>query len=208
MAKLPTQPIVTPKGELAWVFIDGNGKKDLNDKDRYVASLRVKTDSPEHKQLKDVIDAFWEENKGKGWKQKSNGLKTEVYPDSHEKAGEPTGYTLCEMWTGTAHKDGKRKVIAIKTAKNVLVDLKGRKIGNGSIGKLSGLMQIYDQGVAARGVTIYLNSIQLLKFVEFKQDDGFEEEEGEFDGFDDDEFESTEANSDAEPDETPDKVTL
>jgi len=204
---VPTQKLVTPKGELAWVFITGKGKKDLNGNDRYVASIRLKKDSPEHKQIEEEINAFWEENKGKGWKQKSNGIKEEVYPENHEEAGEPTGYVLVNFWTGIEFPDGSPKKVVTKTAKNVEVDLKGRKIGNGSEGRISGVMGLFDQGISARGVTLYLNSIQITKFVEFNQDDGFEEEDG-FDGseLDEDGFSAESTSSDDE--EKPAKVKL
>ena len=160
------QKIITPKGEINWVFINGNPKKDLNGKARYVATLRLKDGSDELKEITDQIDTFCEDNKPKGRKLKSNGIRQEV-----DKEGNPTGYTNINMWTGITRPDGKEKVIKVYNAKNNEVSLGSKKIGNGSIGRLSGVMDIYDSGVAATGVTLYLNAIQLTKFVEFSSDD-------------------------------------
>ena len=42
---------------------------------------------------------------------------------------------------------------------------------------------IYDAGVAARGVTLYLDAIQLVKLVEYVQASSFAaDDEGDFDG--------------------------
>lgn len=175
--------LVTPLGDLLWVFITGQGKKDLNDNDRFVASIRFPNDSPQLAEIVARIETYWEENKGKGWKLKSNSIKEELYPESHDKAGEPTGHTLINFWTGIAYPDGSPKVIKTMNAKGAEVSLGGRKIGNGSRGTISGAMAIYDNGVAARGVTIYLNAIQLSKFIEFTDDAGFEEVDEEGGGF-------------------------
>lgn len=170
--------MVTPKGELAWVFITGTGKKDLNDNDRFVASVKYKVDSAEHKKVEAILSEFWEENKPKGRKQKSNGLRLE------EKDGKETGYVLLSFWTGLTFPDGKAKVIKTYNAKGAEVALGNKKIGNGSIGSISGAMAIYDSGPAACGITLYLNAIQLTKFVEFKQDAGFEATEDGWTGED------------------------
>ena len=182
--------IVTPIGDLKWIFITGSGKKDLNDNDRFVASVSYPESSAEAKAVTKMIDDFWEENKPKGRKQKSKGIAKEFYPRSHEKAGEETGNILVNFWTGIVYPDGSPKVIKTMNAKGVEVALGGRKIGNGSRGAISGAMAIYDNGPAACGVTLYLNAVQLTKFVEYTDDAGFAAVE------DEDAFTGEELNSD------------
>jgi len=166
--------MVTPVGDLKWVFITGRGKKDLNDNDRYVASVAFKNDSPELEKVSQLIETFWEENKPKGKnKYKSNGIKEEF-----DKEGKSTGYTLVNFWTGISFPDGSPKVIKTMNAKGAEVALGAKKIGNGSRGAVSGAMAIYQNGPNV-GVTLYLNAIQLTKFVEFSSDAGFDVQEDE-----------------------------
>ena len=55
--------------------------------------------------------------------------------------------------------------------------------GIGALAVASGMAAIYDAGVAARGVTLYLDAIQLVKLVEYVQDAGFDaDDDGDFDG--------------------------
>lgn len=165
---MSAQKFVTPIGDLAWIFITGKGKKDLQDNDRFVASVEFKEDSAEHKQVAAMLDKFWEENKPKGAKMKSNGLH-----QVKDKEGNLTGRISLSFWTGTTYPDGTAKVIKLFNAKGAEVSIGSKKIGNGSRGAISGVMAIYDNGPAARGVTLYLNAIQLTKFVEYNDDAGF-----------------------------------
>lgn len=178
-----TEQIVTPVGELAWVFITGKGREDLNGNDRYVASLKLANDSAELKAIKAAIKKFWDENKPKGkGLPKSNGIKAQL----DNETGEETGFTLINMWTGTTFPDGKAKVIKTFNSKGIEVSLGQKSIGNGSRGSLSGVLAIYVNGPNT-GVTVYLNAIQITKFVEYSSDAGFEdlgEDEDSFTGVD------------------------
>lgn len=166
--------MVTPVGDLKWVFITGQGKKDLNDNDRYVASVALKNDSPELETVTQLINSYWDENKPKGKvKAKSNGIKEEF-----DKDGNPTGYHLVNFWTGISFPDGSPKVIKTYNARGAEVALGAKKIGNGSRGAISGAMAIYKNGPNV-GVTLYLNAVQLTKFVEFSSDAGFAAQEDE-----------------------------
>jgi len=172
------QRLVTPVGDLMWVFITGNGREDLNGNDRFVASVRFPGNSPLLKSVKAQVDAFWEENKPTGAKKpKSTGIRAE------KKDDEPTGNYLVNFWTGTKFPDGQPKVIKTMNCKGVEVSLGSKKIGNGSRGAISGVMDIYVNG-PNKGVTLYLNAIQLTKFVEYSDDAGFaaQEDEGGFTG--------------------------
>lgn len=178
------EKLVTPLGELNWVFINGTTKKDLNDNDRYVASVYFHKDTEEFKEVQAKIEAFWEENKPKGAKLKSNGIKVVQEKDDDEYVD--TDMMSINFWTGPTFPDGKDKHIRTFNARGSEVSLGNKKIGNGSIGSISGAMAIYDNGPAARGVTLYLNAIQLKKFVEFEGGDaGFNdlgEDEDDFTG--------------------------
>ena len=208
MLKFKTSEFVpTAEAELAWVFIDGEGKADLNGKMRYVASLKVKSDTDGCKALKEAISTFWKENKPKGGKLKSSGYRTEMENDGEktddngDQLKKETGFTMFNFWTGTAFQDGNKRKIDIYNSKGNKVSLQGKKIGNGSKGAISGTMAIYDNGPSAQGVTLYLNAVQLTKFVEFSGDAGFGEEDGEFDGVDSefDEVTSAEETTEASP---------
>ena len=173
--------VVTPVGDLTWVFITDEGKKDLNGNDRYSANVEFHKDSEEFKTIEGKIEAFWEANKPKGAKQKSNGIKV-VQEKQADDSYEDTDMRSVSFWTGKTYN-----------AKGSEVALGGKKIGNGSRGAISGAMAIYDQSAAARGVTLYLNAIQITKFDEFKGgganfadtgvEDGFTGFEDEADGF-------------------------
>lgn len=173
--------IITPVGELNWVFITGQGKKDLNGNDRFCAEVHYHKDSEEFKQIEASIEAFWKENKPKNAKLKSNGIRI-VQKKGEDGESEETDMRSVAFWTGITFQDGKTKIVKTYNSKGSEVALGNKSIGNGSRGCISGAMDIYDQGVAARGVTLYLNAIQITKFVEYTQDAGFGDT-GEEDGF-------------------------
>jgi len=170
--------LVTPVGGLRWVFIDGEGKESLNGDMRYVASVRFKNDSPELAAVVAQIEEFWVENKPKEAKKcATNGIRLE------EVDGEETGYSLVNMWTGTAFPDGKAQVVNVYNAKGQKVNLKGKRIGNESEGALSGTMGVYSQKPNF-GVVLFLGGVQVTKFKEYEGGDGFEAADGDFDGVD------------------------
>lgn len=187
------QNVQTPVGDLEWVFITGKGKKDLNDNDRFVASLVVPTDSDECIAFKEQIEEYWAENKPKGAKLKSLGFK-----ELEDENGKTTGRTSFNFWTGIVFPTGDPKKVKVFNAKGAEVSLGDKKIGNGSKGRIKGAMGIYDNGPAARGVTLYLNGIQLTKFVPFEGGVSFDEVEDAGD----DAFEGFEDGMDALPEET------
>lgn len=208
--KLVTSDFVPPKlAMLMWIFIHAPGRPAM-DKDkpnRKQASLYVDKNSDECKALTDEIDAFWNDNKTKGWKCKSKGYKVErVVKEGGDKDNEDDwidGENMAfNFWTSANWKDGKDTVIDIYNARGSQVSLGNKKIGNGSFGSISGSMSIYDGGTAtSRGVSLYLNAIQLTKFVEYSQDAGFAaQEDAEEDGFEgvESDFEGTSSEGDAE----------
>ncbi len=180
---MASQKIITPLGELRWVFITGEGRESLNGDPRYSAALRLKTDSKELAQIEAEIKAFWEAEKPKEAKKcASNGIRLE-----QDKDGKETGYSLVNFWTGTHFADGKQKVVNTYNSRGQKVSLGAKSIGNGSVGAISGTMSTYSSK-PNHGVTLYLSGIQLTKFVEYSQDDGFEAQEGDFEQVEEDEF--------------------
>lgn len=191
MAK--AQPIKTTKGTLNWVTFNGDGVENLSGKMKYQATLNLKTDSPECKTLKDKIDTYWSENKPANFrkKPKSLGYREELtkvldsngdeqYNDEGEALKEKTGYTSFTFSTDTTYPSGDPKKVSIFNARGTKVDLGDKKIGNGSEGNIGGAMGIYaartKQGVISdAGVTLYLNSIRLTKFVEFTSEESWDD---------------------------------
>jgi len=185
MAKA-SQPIMTPVGDLNWVFITGDGKKDPNGNDIYSVEIQFDKDSDEFASVKSEIDSFWEEKKPKGGKMKSNGIRV-----AKEKQGDAYVETDKMALTFKTHikfPDGKAKVVKTFNAKGKEVDMTNIKIGNGSKGRINGVMGIYDNGPAARGVALYLNSMQISKLVEYNDGGSFGEVDGDFETATEDSF--------------------
>jgi len=169
---MTNQRIDSPVGNLEWVFIDGEGKADLQGNMKYSVNLVLTEEDGE--QFKAVVNQFWEDNKPKGAKAaKSLGLYPHKTKDeaASKEAGEniyaETGKLIVTFKTGTTYQSGDQKIIKIFNSKGNEVSLMGKKIGNGSRGRVSGIMAIYNINKATSGVTFYLDAIQLSKFVEF-----------------------------------------
>lgn len=195
--------VKTPKVELAWVNITGEGKANLNGQMQYVTTGIIDPkNNADHKAFIDMIDEFWADNKpafmGAKRKPKSLGYypcdpkrdaEGQPIKDDEDKiVYDPEGRYALAFKTGTSFPDGSAKVVRIFNAKAKEVALGAKKIGNGSLGFISGAMDIYvvKDGKGKEldaGVTLYLDAIQLTKLVEYSADAGFEavedDEEGE-----------------------------
>ena len=148
--------IKTPKGELKWCQIQGAGKKDLQGRDIFSVDIEMPADDAAP--LMAEIDALWESDKPKGAKEpKSTGYR--VNDD---------GTVKFTFKTAAKYPSGDPKEVVLYDAKANRTKLKD-KIGNGSIGKVAGTAAIYDAGVAARGCTLYLDSVQLIKLVKYEE---------------------------------------
>lgn len=178
-------PITTPIGDLEWTIISGEGKESLNGTMKYQSTVVVTAEAA--KPLTDAIEKFWQDNRPKSVATpKSTGIKPHMVDTGKvdeftgKKIYEPDGKVAITLATGTEYKDGKPKKIQVANAKGAIVDLLGKKIGNGSRGLLKGLMSVYEVktpkgAITDAGVTLYLNSVQLTKFVEYTGDDTFAE---------------------------------
>lgn len=189
----------SPKGELSWVNISGEGKANMNGAMQYVATLIIDPkNNEEHKAYIDQIDEFWADNKptfmGAKRKPKSLGYyfcdplrdaEGQPIKDDEDKVKyDPEGRVAVQYKTATTFPDGSTKLVRVFNAKASEVALGKKKIGNGSIGFVSGAMDIYvvKDGKGKEmdaGVTLYLDAIQLTKFVEYSADAGFDAVEDE-----------------------------
>lgn len=209
MAK-PT-PFKTPKGEFAWANIFGEGKENMSGKMKFSIDIALPTDSEECKTLVNLIDDIWEDGKPAKWAAKrppkSTGYRPEKRPildaDGNKQYGddgkvlaEETGRTVFTFGTDTTYPSGDPKIVSIFNAKGNKVNLGDKRVGNGSEGKVSGAAGVYEVkdskgNVTDAGVTLYLNSIQITKFVPFTGEESWEADgddegwtgEGESDGW-------------------------
>lgn len=194
----------TPRGTLEWVMIRGEGKEDLQGNHKYQAQLVLDPENDEeHAALIQRIKDFWTDNKPKHIAEaKSMGfydhteLMSELDEDG-EKQYAKTGKVALLFKTGTTYKDGKTKVIKVFNSKNNVVEIGDLLIGNGSIGRVSGAMAIYEVKPKGKtnskaleaGVTLYLDAIKLLKLEEYQGGPQF--------GTEDDDMEDTWGNDES-----------
>lgn len=177
------EKVRSPKGVFEWVFIDGEGKENLSGNMKFTMNIVMEAEAA--KPFTDQIDAFWEANKPPGFKKdpKSLGYKPHAIKNQETEEYEPTGKVLFvfstdTMWPEKGDEPAKKKHIQVYNAKANKISLNGKKIGNGSEGYVAGAMDIYSTKAKEAGVTLYLNGVQLTKFVEFAMDDGFDAEDG------------------------------
>lgn len=186
--------VVTPVGELHYVNISGQGKLNYNeDGYNYVATVNL-TGKPAE-ELKAKIDAvIGEIPKGKNLRSKGyrellkdeNGIYTPTgMTKERDGNAEATGIFAFGFSTPTKLSDGKAKKISVYNSSSppTRIDLGDKKIGNGSKGAISGKMQRYEKGKDI-GISLYLNAVQLVEFVEYTGDAGFEAQEGGYIGDD------------------------
>lgn len=189
--------VVSPKGELRWVTITGEGVENMSGKLQYKADVILDpSNNEEHKKFIDKIDKFWNDNKPKGFKKKPKSLGYYYCDKVLDSDGNPTkdeedvfiynkdGKVSVSFKTSTTFPDGKAKVVKTRNAKGSEVNLGETMIGNGSVGYLAGAMDIYTattkQGaIQNSGVTFYLDEIKLTKLEVFEGANPFDECEDE-----------------------------
>lgn len=193
--------ISTPVGVLTWVNISGQGKENYNeDGYEYVASVVMKLS--EAQPTIDSIDSVYDTSDPEGKKnKKSTGYRPCNEDGSSLEEGETSDFVIFSFKTGTCYKDGKAKKISVYNSSAAKVDLGDSRVGNGSKGAISGKMRFYSKGKDA-GVSLFLNAVQITSFIEYNEDAGFEEVEGDFDGVDDTGFTGVPENK---PDKKPTK---
>jgi hypothetical protein len=159
MANYGKEAFTSPKGNLKWAFITGEGRKK-----KY--SVVVSVPEEEAKEAMAYIDQWWKDNRPKQSKPrpKSTGYKYE----ENEDTGERTGNVYFSFSTVTEFPSGDPKVVKIFTAKAPVreVQLGKKQIGDGSIGRAIGTLAIFEYE-GSFGTTLYLDAISLSKFVEY-----------------------------------------
>jgi len=201
---LAKEKMVFGPGTLEWTFITGDGKLNTLKNPplrEYKTTLSVGHERA--KILATKIFDFWEANKPKKFDEPNSlGIKFQNKSDG-EQVDSDFWKKFCVAYkrrlldapfddedikfnlsTRTEFKDSKGNSkpckIHVKNAKNKTISL-SESIGNGSVGNVSAVMAIYETDTTA-GVTLYLKAIQLLKFVPYDEDDGFEEQDEETEG--------------------------
>lgn len=180
--------ITTPKGELRYVVANGEGKLNYDgDAREYTASIIL----PKKK-----AKAFYAEICDYFNDNKSNGCDVDEPMNKVMRKTEEGDYmfsfkTMCEFENDEG--EVRKTVIGLANKDNVAQKLPDDiGIGNGSVGRISGAMSYYKRK-ASEGVSLFLNDIQILKFVKYVPDNGFEaDEEGEFESFGDPQFDEAE----------------
>ena len=188
----------SPVGKLERVFVTGKGyqakaKPGRAAKDpKYQASVVVTKEvaAPFIKQIND----YFAENREK-W-MKIADAQTIGYRNHSVPTGEKDPETdmpiykedgLIEFFasTNTTWPDGQERKIKISNAKGREVNLGDKRVGNGSEGRFSAIMRLYNVE-GNFGVNLYLDGLQFKKFVEYIDGPEFDEIEGvEDDGLDD-----------------------
>lgn len=179
----------SPKGELRYVFITGEGKEDLQGNNKYSANVVLDDRIPEHAAYMEEIRQFWAENKPKNIDEaKSLGIYPVTEKDDAGNKVTVEHLFLLTYKTGTTYADGSPKKVKTYNSKAVQVDLGEQSIGNGSVGRIAGAMDIYTvkspKGqIAQAGVTLYLDAIMLTKFVPYTGADVFGEDDADGEGW-------------------------
>ncbi len=190
--------LVSPVGKLTYAHISGQGKLNYNeDGYEYTATVYLDKRAQSTKDFIKILDDLADQlpsdktEQTRGYKDVFEDEDGKLFVHTKQKqGGKPTDLISVQFKTNTTFADGKAKKIAVYNAKGKKVELGDRRIGNGSLGALSGAAQQYTRGKNC-GISVYLNSIQITKFIEYTDDGGFEEQDGDFDGFDaDSEFQN------------------
>lgn len=188
------QNYTTPRGEVMWAFINGEGKTNKRGKKKFQASIVMSEEDA--KPLVDVINDFWEENRPKESRKAKAPAPTtlgyrpwsvvETDEDGSpvlDEDGDPNFVEVPGMVeffasTATTWPDGGPKKVKIYNAKGRETSIGKKKVGNKTIGKLGGLMKVYDVE-GNYGVNLYLDGVQIFKFVEYVSGPDFQAEDYE-----------------------------
>jgi len=172
------QNIVTPKGELSWVTIAGQGKENFDgDGFEYTATITLSEDEAD--KLEDEIEDYYQKSGGR-----AESVPNKIFREDAD--GNPT----ITFKTQVVFENGKQSKVKTVDGHNKEFELPEEVgIGNGSIGKLSGTLSYFTRK-SSDGVSFFLNSIKILKLEKYVAETGFEYDEDEDGGFSADDLES------------------
>jgi len=175
--------ITSPIGDLVYVNITGTGKLDYDGK-FYEYTAGIKLDKKSAKTMYSDICDFFEEHKPAWFKGDE--------PSNKIKRKQEDGTFLYQFKTHVEFEDkngnAKQCKVGVVNSSNKYVELPdGEGIGNGSVGRISGMMTIHsDKRGKTAGVSLWLGNVQLLEYVKYVPDTGFDEADGEFKDFGED----------------------
>ena len=204
MAKAIKLNFKTPLLPLSWVNITGQGKLKMNKEDNgdsanynYTATVTYPTEESMKKD-KALFDKFWRENKPAGCTKQSYAMfKPEMEPDLDANGKEQfdeddalikkaTGRWLLSAKTITHWpKDNKQNIVKVLRANGNPLQLGDKVIGEGSVGVLHASLGINGYS-GNEGLALYLDAVQLKKFVEYTGGSEVDADDlGEDEGLDD-----------------------
>jgi hypothetical protein len=183
--------IKTTVGELQWINISGKGR-DYEDNGvfKYFASIMLT--ATEGKKLENTILSFYKES--------GHYKETGKLPFTKLTEGKDAGKYVFKFSTKTTWTDGNPKVVEIYNSKGKeITESFGEKKIAGcvnsnkdeqSTGCIGGTLNYFIK--YGGGCVLYLDAIQLVKFIEYKKDDGADfDDNGEgYTGQEDQKFES------------------
>ncbi len=194
--KLPQIQVTTPIGALYWVYVAGEGRiNKLNGTNEFSVTVRL-SGKAKDEWIK-MVDDFW--NNFVATLPKTKGRRKPIEPKSlgyklvYDDEGNPTGEIDVRFKTGVfAEANGetvKREIPVFDAKANKINDEAFKsKIGNGSLGRVQGIMAIYQvPQISQWGVTFFLKGLQVVKLVEYtggvdfdavEVEDGFVVDEG------------------------------
>ncbi len=177
MASSTKQKIESPEGKLMYVTIDGQGTKHPKAKD-YNYECSVLVDKKEAKTFKKMVLDYFDANRPRGFKGDPDNEKN----ITREVDG---GYLITFKTRAEFEGKGKTKVGIYNSDAEEVTLPEDVKIGNGSVGLMSGAMDVYGDKLEA-GVSLYLSNIMIYELVEYVPDAGFSDErkgKGSFKGY-------------------------
>lgn len=179
--------ITSPKGELLYTVVTGEGKIDYNGTGREFCStlkLSKKEGKEFFKELCEVFDEYkpkWAKdideptNKLVRKDDEGNYLFNFATHTSFDKVDTETNQTITvPIRIGLINSKNKEVVLP-----------EGEGIGNGSLGRISGSIFMHETAKEKKcSLSLTLSKIQIAKYVKYVATTGFEEDEdGDFDGF-------------------------
>jgi hypothetical protein len=173
--------IATPVGDLKYCSVTGKGRENF-DGDGYIYQASVILPKKQGEELYGKICEFFVENKPAGFSgdEPMNKIMRPIEGDKKNVMFTFNTNTTFQNEDGDVIKT-KVKIKNSKDQERELPD--GVGIGDGSRGAISGKLKVYGNRKKA-GVSMFLNALQIIKFVEYKDNDGFDaHEDGDFDDF-------------------------
>ena len=176
MSKELNKPIKTPKGDLMYVYITGDGKNTAMpgepERNQFVASVKLNKNSEEFKLFKQQIDKVWipykEKYKIKGAPD-TTGYKVlkEEHPTDKDEYGDPimveSDDVIITFKTNLTFPDGKEKKVKVFQPSGAdvtsAIHAADWTIGNGSKGIIHGVASPNNVG-GSHKVSLYLDAVQ------------------------------------------------